>query len=78
MSNPIYPGSEWMPVEGEEVYSPVWGSYGVVKRVNRGSVIVDVEAEGEWHELQFDHFHKSRREENRRERETLRKKADEK
>lgn len=58
---PIYPGEEWMPVEGEEVYSPAWGSYGTVKHVNRGSAIVDIEAEDEWHELYFDQFHKSRR-----------------
>lgn len=64
---PIYPGEEWMPVEGEEVYSPGWGDYGIVKHVNRKSAIIHFpntrHFASEWIEVPFEDFHKSRREE---------------
>lgn len=59
-SNPVYPGDEWMPLVGEEVYSPAYANYGIIRHVNpTRSAILDFGAE--WHEVKWTEFHRSRR-----------------
>jgi len=58
----IYFGDEWQPVTGEEVYVPLFGSYGTVRHMNADSAIVEIEDDRkQWRMLKFDQFHKSRR-----------------